>query len=153
LGKKLAPGGGQRGEIEAGQRRGVQVVGPQVAVVDRLDERAEAARVAGGDQVDRAAHQRDPHHLAVAQQPAQLLGVECGQSRPQPHVRRVRRLPLEADEVLHGLGHAQRRALQQVLAGERGAPEGAPRQGCRHRSPSKKARTSPTSVSVARWAA
>src|SRR3712207_7210968 len=42
--------------------------------------------VAGGNQVDRRAHQGDAHDLPVGEQPGQLLRAEAVQPGPQPHV-------------------------------------------------------------------
>src|SRR5206468_754039 len=65
-----------------------------------LDERAQAPRVACGDQVDRPAHEREPDDTALDEQLRQGLRSERLESRPQSRVGGVRRLCLETDEML-----------------------------------------------------
>jgi hypothetical protein len=67
--------------------------------------------------VDRAAHQRDPHHAAVGDQRGQVLGEEAVEPGVQPEVGRERRLSLQPDQVLDGLHH---------LGGPRGPGGGQP---------------------------
>ena len=74
------------------------------ALGHRLDRRAEGEAVACGDEVDRPAHERQPHGLARLEQPLQLLGAEALEPRPERDVRILRLLRLQADEVLDRLG-------------------------------------------------
>ncbi len=63
------------------------------------ENRPQSEAVVRGDEVDRAAHQGDPHHLAAPHEPGEVLDAEAGQSGPQPDVGRVGRLGLHADQV------------------------------------------------------
>jgi hypothetical protein len=62
---------------------------PQAALQHRLEDRPQCQAVGGGDQVDRAAHQDDPHDAAVEEQPGQSSGRKPGtpQNR-KPHGHR-----------------------------------------------------------------
>ena len=64
-----------------------------------------------------------PDGLAPHDQAAEDVGVEVGQARPQPDVRRVRALCLHPDQVLDGLERGEPLAVEEQLAGERGAVE------------------------------
>jgi hypothetical protein len=105
--------GVQAGELLAEDRG-------QRPVQRRLDQRAERQAVAGGDEMDRRAHQGDPDHLPAHQQLGKVTGLEPGQPAPKPVVRRERRLRLQAGQVLdhrhHGCGPAR-------AGGQRGRPE------------------------------
>ena len=90
-----------------------------------LDERAQAPRVAGGDHVDRPAHEREPDDAALDDQLGQGLRRERLESRPQSGIGGVRGLGLEADEVLERFLDRQRRPLEQELARQGGAVQGA----------------------------
>ena len=82
------------------------------------DHRPEREAVARGHEVHGGAHQHDPHRLAPLQQPVELGRVEALQPRPEPDERRLRLLRLHPGEVLEHARHRERRALEQVLAGE-----------------------------------
>jgi hypothetical protein len=113
-----------RGQVHAGQPF-AEIAG-QSPVQDRLDQRPQRQRVVRTDQVDGAAHERDPDHVPADQQAGQVLGPEAVQPGQQAVVGRERRLGLQADQVLdHGQdrAHGGRLALQQVLAGQQGTVE------------------------------
>ncbi len=84
--------------------------------------------------MDGAAHQRDPDHAAVGDQRGQVIGAEPVQPGVQAVVGRERRLGLQPDQVLDGVHHlrgpvrfgrGQDLAVEQQLAGEQGAVDGA----------------------------
>ena len=124
LGEELPHG---RGEL---RRVGAAHAPAERAVVHALDhdlhERSQDQRVAHRDQVDRAAHQRQAHGLALGQHPPELVRVEALDARPEPEVRRQRFLRLEADEELHDVGHRRGDALEQQLPLEQRSIERAP---------------------------
>ncbi len=91
----------------------------QLGDEDGLHERTQRQAVVGADEVDRGAHDDDPHDGAVQQQLRELLRIEARQARPQPEVRVVRHLRLHPDEVLDGLECRGVGALEQALACER----------------------------------
>ena len=93
----------------------------QLGFENRLHERAQQQAVVGGDEVDRPAHDADPHELPALEQLRQRLRPEALEPRPERRVRVVRHLRLHADEVLDGRERRQRRPLEQELARERGA--------------------------------
>jgi hypothetical protein len=66
--------------------------------------------VPGGDQVDGAAHQRDPDHVPAGEQCREVIGNEPVEPRVQAVVGGERRLGLQPDEVLDGLHHLRRPA-------------------------------------------
>jgi hypothetical protein len=95
-----------RGLVHAGQP--LAEVGGQGPVQDRLDQRPQHQGVVRADQVDGAAHERDPHHVPADQQAGQVLGPEAVQPGQQAVVGRERRLGLQADQVLdHGQGRSR----------------------------------------------
>ena len=96
---------------------------------DRLDERPEAPRVPGGDEVDRPAHQRHPHDGPIDQQVGELLAPEVHEAGPEPDVRGVRGLGLHPDEMLERRRDRQRGPAQEELSIERGAVQGADAEG------------------------
>jgi hypothetical protein len=110
-------------EVDALQRRAEQRA--HAPLHHRLHERAQLQAVAGGDDVQRPAHERDPHDEAAVDHLGELVGLEVLQPRPQPVVRADRVLRLQADEVLERVAHAQRLAPQQELAFEERAVERA----------------------------
>jgi hypothetical protein len=59
----------------------------EVAVDDRLHRRAQRQGVAGADEVDRAAHQQDPHDAPLLQRAREVLGVEGREAVGQRDVR------------------------------------------------------------------
>ena len=81
--------------------------------------------VARSDEVDRPAHDDDPHDLPRAEPFGQGLGIEPGEPRPEGRVRVEGHLRLQADEVLYHIEHRALGALQQKLSGERRAVERA----------------------------
>ncbi len=102
--------------------------GPAVQHV--LHQRPQKERVPHGDQVDRPPHQGDAHRLPLGEHPPQLVGVEPLEARPQPVIRRHRRLCLQPDEALDRLRHqdvhaAQQRLTRQQRPIERPSPENA----------------------------
>ena len=100
-------------------------MGAQLTIEHRLHERADGEAVGGGDQVDRAAHHDDAHHLAIDQQPFQRRRVETDEARPQGDVGVARLLRLEADEMVDSVERGHVVALEQQLTGERRPAEGA----------------------------
>jgi hypothetical protein len=103
----------------------VRVVGEQVAVQHRLHERAQREPVGRADEMDRRAHEGDPHRPPLGEQGRDILGPALGESGPQPHIPGVRSLRLQADEVLDGLQRGEVGAAQEQLPVEGGAVEGA----------------------------
>ena len=93
-----------------------------------LHERAERQAVARRDDVQRPAHQRDPYDESPVDHAREIVGMKTLQARPQPVVRPVRVLRLQADEVLECLADEQRLASQQQLALEQRAVQRARRQ-------------------------
>ena len=71
--------------------------------------------------MDGRAHERDPHDVALLEEPAQLLGTKAVEPRPERRVRVARLLRLQPNKVLDRGEHRQRRAPEQVLPRERGA--------------------------------
>ncbi len=99
-----------------------------LAVEHRLDEGPEQQGVVGGDEVDRPAHDDDPHDAPFPQQRGQVVGDEAVEPRPQPEVRVQRYLGLHADEVVDGVERRAAGALEEQLAGQRRPVQGARRQ-------------------------
>ena len=93
---------------------------------DRLHHRPQGDAVACGDEVQRGAHQREPHRLPVLDQRLQLGGVEVDEPRPQTDVGILGFLGLHPDEVLEHLGHGLDVAVEEELALEQRAVEGPP---------------------------
>ena len=92
---------------------------------DRLHQRAKRQTVAGGDQVDGRAHQRNPYHLPLNEQLGQTLRLETFQPRPQTVIPRVGRLRLQPDQSLDRIEHWHLPAAHQHLSLQRGAVERA----------------------------
>jgi hypothetical protein len=67
-------------------------------------ERPQPEDVVGGDEVDRRAHDPGADRPTLQQQRREVLWVEPLEPRPEPDVGRERRLRLEADQVLDGVG-------------------------------------------------
>jgi hypothetical protein len=65
--------------------------------------------------------EREPDDGPIGDQVGQLVGAKGPKARPQADIRGVRRLGLQRHELLDHLGHGPIRALEQRLAGERGA--------------------------------
>ena len=90
---------------------------------------ADAGRVVpepgAADHVDRRPHERGLDDAPILQRRGQRVAPEAGQPRPQPHVARWGVLGLEAADLVDRLGDGQRRALQEQLAGEERAVQGA----------------------------
>jgi hypothetical protein len=112
-------GGDERGLVHAVES--LPELGALDSVQDRLHQRTEPPRVAGRDQVDRAAHQRHADDGAIDQPIGELIRAESLEAIPQPDVGRVRRLRLEPDEVLDEPRGRHRRPAQEVLPVERRA--------------------------------
>ena len=81
-------------------------------------QRVHGQRVGRGGQVDRAAHDPQPHRRAGGQRLFELRRVEAGDARPQAQVRVQRLLGLHARQPLEHLGHVDPLPLQQALAGQ-----------------------------------
>jgi hypothetical protein len=108
-----------------------------------LHERAQEGGVARSDEMHRAAHERDPHELAVGEHAAELVRVEVPQPRPQPHVGRHGGLRLKPGEMLHRRGDRHGRALEQQLAREQRAVERTAGEDRAH-SPARRVTVRPT---------
>ncbi|GAA1693660.1 hypothetical protein GCM10009680_36610 [Streptomyces yatensis] len=80
-------------------------------------------RVIGGQQVDGAAHEVGPYQAAPAQQVREDGRVERAQPRPEPDERLLRLLCLHAAQVRDGVEDRYVGAIEQQLAGERGAAQ------------------------------
>ena len=93
----------------------------EATVEDRLDERSDPPGVARRDEVDRRAQECEPDDGPIGDQVRQLVRAKGGKASPQTDVRGVRRLGLQGHELLDHLGRGAVRALEQRLAGERGA--------------------------------
>ena len=106
-------GGGQLGQVDAGQPPAE--LAARHPLPDRLQHRPQRQAVPGGDQVDGRALQRDPDRAPVGQRRAQLGRVEAVQPRPQPDVRVLRLLRLQADQVLDGVQRRSPDPAQQQL--------------------------------------
>jgi hypothetical protein len=102
---------GEGVEVEAGQLLGVR--GLQVSVEQRLHHRPQGEAVGGGDQVDGAAHQRDAYDAPVEDQPGEVVRLEALNPRPQPEVRRERRLCLHPHQVGDRLRRGHRGTREQ----------------------------------------
>ena len=87
-------------------------------VHDRLHERAQVPCIAGGDEMDRPAHQREPDDRAVEESRRELLRVERDDPAPEPRVGGVRRLCLHADELLKDVLDRSARPFEQELASQ-----------------------------------
>jgi hypothetical protein len=127
--------GEQRGELRARARlvgeqleprgddlvdaRAVEPGQPAVAEharEERAHERLEHQAVAGGDEMDRRAHELRAHGAALVDQRGQLLRREAREPRPERDVWVLGDLRLHADQVLDRGEHGPRRAGQQALA-------------------------------------
>ncbi len=89
-------------------------VSVQVAVEGWLHQGTQRQAVAGGDQVDGVAQQRDAHRAPLGDQLGQLVEVEALRGRPQSDVGRVGGLGLHADQLLDRLGSRELPAAQQL---------------------------------------
>jgi hypothetical protein len=74
--------------------------------------------------VDRCPHHRTADRLTFLQQLDEFVGLEPVQPRPQPDVRRERRLGLHADKVLDRLERGRVLTFDQPLTVQRGAVQG-----------------------------
>ena len=117
--------GDDRPEVGGAQRRAVLAVARQLAVEHRLHQRSQEEAVVGRDEVDGGPHHHDADDLAVEEQLAQLVGLEPVEAGPQGHVRVLRHLGLEADQVVDRVEDGPVRAPEQELALERRPVEGA----------------------------
>ena len=86
--------------------------------------------VARGDDVQRPAHERDPHDEAALDEAGEVVGMEVLEARPQPEVGAVGVLRLQPDEVLERVAHAQGLTTQQQLAFEERTVERPRPQDC-----------------------
>jgi hypothetical protein len=82
--EQLAGRGDQLAGLQPAHRAAVGVVGEQIAVQHRLYERTDGKRVGRADQVDRRAHERDPHHPPLDEQLRDVLCAAARESAPQP---------------------------------------------------------------------
>ena len=99
-------------------------------VHDRLHERAQLEAVARGDDVQRPAHERDPHDEPALDEAREVVGMEVLEARPQPVVGPVGVLRLQPDEVLERVGDAQGLTPQQELTFEERTIERSRSQDC-----------------------
>ena len=123
IGEQLSSEGGELVGVDT--RQAMLEVGLEAACVDGVEERAKAQTVLRGDQVDRGAHQGDPHQLSLLEQRRDLLRVERLQAAPQPDVPGLRGLCLKPDQVGDEVSRRQGRPLEQMLAPQRRAVERA----------------------------
>ena len=112
-------------EIQAFEDRREVAVARQLDIEHRLDERTEGERVLARDEVDRPAHHDDPDEPSRGQGVGERGRLEALETRPQGRVRVVRDLRLEPDETADCVLHTERGALEQKLARERRAVQGA----------------------------
>jgi hypothetical protein len=77
--------------------------------------------VLGRDEVERLAHQGRPHYRPVVESAAQVLTLESLEPGGQRNVGGTRPLSLERTEPVNCGRHTELDALEQQLAGERGA--------------------------------
>ena len=110
-------------EVDAFERRAEQRA--QAPLHHRLHERTDLQAVTRGDDVQRPAHERDPHDEPPVDHLGELVGEEVLEARPQAEVRAVGVLRLQAYEMLERLADAQRLTPQQELAFEQRTVEGA----------------------------
>ena len=99
-------------------------------VHDGLHERAQLEAVARRDDVQRPAHERDPHDEPALDEAGEVVGMEVLEARPEPVVRPVGVLRLQPDEVLERVGDAQGLTPQQELAFEQRTVERPRPQDC-----------------------
>ena len=125
----LAAGRRRRGDgVEVGplQRVTALLVRGQAPLEDGLDERAHGRRVAHAHQVEGPPHGDGADHPPVEQEPAEVVGHEAVEAAQQLVVGRPRGLGLQPDEVGDGVEGADRRAVEQELAGEGGPVQRPP---------------------------
>jgi hypothetical protein len=84
---------------------------------------AEAQVIRGGHQVDRVAHEVGTHHDPFRQKVFEVVVAEAGQPRPQPGVRHLAGLGLQARQVRDRVAGPPPQALRQQLAVQGGAVE------------------------------
>ena len=84
--------------------------------------------VGGGDEVQRLAHERRPDDGALVQRGGQVLALEAFEPRGERDVGRARALSLERAEPVDGFRNVETDALEEQLARQRGAIEGAQRE-------------------------
>ncbi len=89
--------------VQALDRLAVGVVGEERPVHDRLDQRPHPQAVAGADEMDGPAHQRDPHQLPPFQQRGDLFRAHVRQAGREAGVPGVRGLGLKPGQMLDGL--------------------------------------------------
>ena len=94
-------------EVQVSERRAELRMAGELTVKDGLHQRPEDERVRGRDEVDRPAHDDDPHHLARLEELGELLGPEALEPRPESRVRVMRFLRLKSDEVLNRVERRQ----------------------------------------------
>jgi hypothetical protein len=81
--------------------------------------------------MERRAHQRRLDDRPVVEGTDELIDAEAGEARPEGDVRPVRVLRLEAGQPADDLRDLAPMPLQQALAGERRAVQGARRDDAR----------------------
>ncbi len=126
--EQLAPRRHERVEIHADERAAPGAAREEPAVEHRREPGSECVRVTGRDEVDGRAHQDDAHRRARAQPLGEIVLREALEARPETVVGRVRRLCLQAHEVLERVRHRHRPALEQPLTGEQRAVQRARRE-------------------------
>jgi hypothetical protein len=148
LGQQRGGGGDHLADIHTGKLPGEGLPG-EAPVEDRLHPGTEHGAVIRGDEVNRGPHEPDAHRVPLGERPGQLGGLEPHQPAPQADVRRVRRLGLQADEVLQDPRYRQAGPVQEQLPGEGCAAQrpAAELVGGGHRRSRKNARMSPASRS------
>jgi hypothetical protein len=102
-----------------------------MAAQQRLVQGAEADVIRGVHQVNRVPHQVGAYHGPFGHEVLQLLLTEAGQPRPQPDVRGQRGLGLQAGQVPDRVPGRHRGPVEQQLAVQRGAVQGAQAQAVR----------------------
>ena len=91
----------------------------ELAIEDRLHERAERKAVVGADEVDGRAHEDRADDTAVEEERGELVRLKGLEARPQGRVGVQRDLGLEPDKVLDCVERAQRGTAEEKLTLER----------------------------------
>ena len=115
----------QRVEVHPTETAPEGTAGHEAPLEDWLHHRPEGQEVVRGRQVKRRPHERTPNGRALPDEVLELGGPEVLQARPQRDVGVGRHLRLHPDEVLDGPGGRSGDPVQEQLARQQGAVEGA----------------------------
>src|SRR5260370_33830759 len=111
----------------------------ELGSVQRVEQRAPVQAVARGDEMHGVTHQVQPNHLALLGQGGQLARHKALQPGPQSHVRGEWCLRLHPGQVRDRVDRPHWRAVEQLLAGQRGPVEATLAEHLDHRSGPKNA--------------